>query len=110
MLEFNRRKFLSVLGCLAVTSASGNANLLGLLNDENLKVSDFEQISLYWQHNESTSASTFLCNKGVDATCSQEYIEDIIIQDFKQDNTIIINGLVISKTEAAIIVSAYDYL
>ncbi|GAA6204835.1 hypothetical protein [Thalassotalea sp. SU-HH00458] len=109
MVEFNRRKFLSALGCLAVTSSSCNANLLGLLNDENLRISDFEQISIYWKQNELTLASTFLCNNGVDARCSPEYIEGLIIKDFEQDNTIIINGLVISKTEAAIIASTYDY-
>jgi lipopolysaccharide exporter len=56
----------------------------------------------------STKASTYLCNKGIDETCTKQQVESLIMEDFKHDNTIIINGLVLSKTEAAIIVLTFD--
>jgi hypothetical protein len=108
MKEFNRRKFLSALCCLTVTSISCKASLLTPNKRKQTYLNDFEQIRLYWQKNEVINAPEYLLNQGVNNLTSQRSIKSLVVNDFAQDNIITVNGLVLSKTEAAIITATHE--
>ena len=104
MIEFNRRKFLTTICCLTATSITCRANVFG---SKNIDSNDFEQINLYWQRNEAIQASTYLFNRRVNDLSSQSDIKILVANDFAQDNVVSVNGLMLSKTEAAVIVSCF---
>lgn len=97
----NRRemfKVLSGVSCILATSVQSQAFQL---QDNNL----IDLLKKSWDEKEDCDPINYLVNGGVSHNSQPLQVRNVIKQEFRDDKTHVFNGLVLSKTEVALMIS-----
>jgi hypothetical protein len=107
-MNFSRRKFLIASGAvgaipLLMNSHSGNrpaSNLVSEMQEE------IKEISKQWKLSEQLSPQEYLTKRNVNSCLNtdKDKVANIISNDFIIDEIITVKGMLLSKTEAAIMI------
>lgn len=112
-MNIQRRNFIQLFLAYAFlgNSEAASRNYLNNEDFEHWKLNNQELVKecntvyLSWISSESSTPKQYLSKLGIDGFQGERKLSQLIHQDFKDQKTFIVNGLVLSKTEACLIAS-----
>jgi len=99
----NRRRFLafstSAITLLPLSSFINTYNKV----DQSFLEDELQHLLTQWNIREKDTPEVYLADKNISVNSDVKLLKQQRVQDFKYGNVFILNGLVLSKTEAALL-------
>lgn len=105
MLDKSKRNFIKYIASSSAF-ASLNTSVLASTISSKLEINSVnisKLVSDIWNKEMPMSPYSYLSQKSISAHTSERRVKEAIQHDFKNDKTILVNGFIISATEAALI-------